>query len=81
MTDEARRLWQAFDRSTAYGCRMRGLPWDRDACQRAWDAYISRVGPVPTPMGLRSDHFLVRDNTEYPLSAGVVEYFPPRLLA
>ena len=35
------RLFRAFDRLTAYRCRQRGVPYDREACREAWDAYAA----------------------------------------
>jgi len=34
-----RILFVQFDRLTAYGAAVRDLPYDKEACERAWDAY------------------------------------------
>ena len=31
--------WKRFDKSTAYGCRQRGIAFDGDQCARLWLAY------------------------------------------
>ena len=49
----AAKAWRAFDRSTAYMCRLRGEPFDAERCQAAWDAYVAITGPAPTPIGLK----------------------------
>lgn len=46
-----RDAWREFDRSTAYGCKARKMPFDLAACRQAWARYcaVYKLDGTPEP--------------------------------
>lgn len=38
-----RRAFEKFDRSTAYGCAIRDVPFDPVRCAEFWTAYLALI--------------------------------------
>lgn len=41
-------LFNAFDRLTAYRCRLRGVSYNDAACRLAWQTWCNALGFIPT---------------------------------